>query len=47
MQNLSNNNFDKLLNERHQKIADLRQSNDNIRVQQEIMRLENINSHIL
>lgn len=47
LQNLSNNNFDKLLNERHQKIADLRQSNDNIRVQQEIMRLENINSHIV
>ena len=47
-QSLSNNNFDKLLNERHQKIADLKQnSDDDIRTKQEIMRLENINSHIL
>ena len=28
-------------------IADLQKDNDNIRIQQEIMRLENINSHIL
>ena len=47
LQSLSNNNFDKLLNERHQKIADLQKDNDNIRIQQEIMRLENINSHII
>ncbi|MBO6104204.1 hypothetical protein J6W32_02800 [bacterium] len=48
MQSLSNNNFDKLLTERHQKIDELKQNGgDDIRTKQEIMRLENINSHIL
>ena len=48
LQSLSNNNFDKLLTERHQKIDELKQNGgDDIRTKQEIMRLENINSHIL
>ena len=47
-QSLSNNNFNKLLDERHQKINQLKKNGDDyIRTQQEIMRLENINSHIL
>ena len=47
-QSLSNNNFNKLLAERHQKIAEIKKNGDDyIRTQQEIMRLENINSHIL